>query len=170
MLLFPSSIHLGVNYILSILLFHQTQRDVAAILTPYFAADGLIEKCLDYAVQVDHIMDFTRLRSLGALFSMLNQMVRNILAYNNAHTDFPMQVSTMRGMELLKGRCDLGADIQIPNVFFQQNIFCWKKCFVFESNFTKVYSRESSWLKSIWWLSARLQLTPLHSQWAKLRL
>ena len=36
-------------------------------------------------------MDFTRLRALGSLFSMLNQMVRNILLYNHQHADFPMQ-------------------------------------------------------------------------------
>merc|ERR1712142_383253 len=35
--------------------------------------------------------DFTRLRALGSLFSMLNQMVRNILLYNHQHLDFPMQ-------------------------------------------------------------------------------
>ena len=35
-------------------------------------------------------MDFTRLRALGSLFSMLNQTVRNVLAYNNNHPDFPM--------------------------------------------------------------------------------
>ena len=37
-------------------------------------------------------MDFTRLRALGSLFSMLNQMIRNILNYNQFHPDFPLQV------------------------------------------------------------------------------
>ena len=43
---------------------------------------------------LDHVMDFTRLRALGTLFSLLNQAVRNVLAYNNSHADFPMQVRT----------------------------------------------------------------------------
>ena len=68
------------------------QRDVAMILQPYFAADGLVTKCLDYAADLDHVMDFTRLRALGSLFSMLNQNVRNVIIYNNNHPDFPMQV------------------------------------------------------------------------------
>ena len=41
---------------------------------------------------LDHVMDFTRLRALGTLFSLLNQAVRNVLAYNNGHADFPMKV------------------------------------------------------------------------------
>ena len=40
-------------------------------------------------------MDFTRLRALGSLFSMLNQSVRNVLNYNQNHQDFPMQVGNV---------------------------------------------------------------------------
>ena len=41
---------------------------------------------------LEHIMDFTRLRALGSLFSMLNQAVRNVLHYNHTHSDFPMMI------------------------------------------------------------------------------
>ena len=71
----------------------QLQRDVAMILQPYFAPDGLVNKCLEHADDLDHVMDFTRLRALGSLFSMLNQSVRNAINYNNNHPDFPMQVN-----------------------------------------------------------------------------
>ncbi len=71
------------------------QRDVANIMQPYFAPDGLVTKCLDHAADLEHIMDFTRLRALGSLFSMLNQNVRNVIVYNNNHPDFPMQVSAV---------------------------------------------------------------------------
>ena len=64
---------------------------MAAIIQPFFAPDNLVGKCLEYAATQEHIMDFTRLRALGSLFSMLNQMVRNILLYNHQHADFPMQ-------------------------------------------------------------------------------
>ena len=67
------------------------QHEVAAIIQPFFAPDNLVAKCLEYAATQEHIMDFTRLRALGSLFSMLNQMVRNILLYNHQHADFPMQ-------------------------------------------------------------------------------
>lgn len=74
----------------------QVQRDVAGILTPHFGSDGLIIRCLEYAVTLEHVMDFTRLRALVSLFSMLNQGVRNILAYNHNHADFPMPVSLIK--------------------------------------------------------------------------
>lgn len=73
----------------------QVQRDAAAILQPFFAPDGLINKCLEYAMDLEHIMDFTRLRALGSLFSMTNQVVRNIINYNSAHADFPMPQDQM---------------------------------------------------------------------------
>ncbi|XP_013140288.1 PREDICTED: dynein heavy chain, cytoplasmic [Papilio polytes] len=68
----------------------QTQRDVAAILQPLFYGDGLVVKCLERAASLDHIMDFTRHRALSSLHSMLNRGVRNILAYNRQHPDFPV--------------------------------------------------------------------------------
>ena len=73
--------------------FFQVQHDCAAILQPHFAVDGLVNKCLEFARNLEHIMDFTRLRALGTLFSMLNQAVRNVLTYNHNHADFPMSVS-----------------------------------------------------------------------------
>ncbi|CAF1362270.1 unnamed protein product, partial [Didymodactylos carnosus] len=53
------------------------QRVLAAILRPSFLQDGLVIKALQYALQQEHIMDFTRLRALNSLFSMLNQAIRN---------------------------------------------------------------------------------------------
>ena len=60
------------------------------MLAPYFSSDGLVVRCLEYAEKLDHIMDFTKLRALHSLFSMLHQMVRNISNYNHTHPDFPM--------------------------------------------------------------------------------
>jgi len=76
--------------------FHQVQNDCANLLLPYFAANGLVDKTLQYAVQhMEHVMDFTRLRALGSLFSMVCQIVRNVLNYNQMHSDFPMKVSIL---------------------------------------------------------------------------
>ncbi|XP_069694728.1 dynein heavy chain, cytoplasmic isoform X3 [Periplaneta americana] len=68
----------------------QVQQEVASILQPFFSPDGLVVRCLEFAMRQEHIMDFTRLRALSSLFSMLNQGVRNVLQYNHAHADFPL--------------------------------------------------------------------------------
>ncbi|XP_004348847.1 dynein heavy chain [Capsaspora owczarzaki ATCC 30864] len=69
----------------------QVQRDAADVLAPHFAPGGLVLNALDYAAKQEHIMPFTRLRALGSLFSMLNKTVRNVISYNSAHPDFPME-------------------------------------------------------------------------------
>ncbi|XP_047110792.1 dynein heavy chain, cytoplasmic isoform X1 [Schistocerca piceifrons] len=68
----------------------QIQNEVASILQPFFSPDGLVVKCLEFAMKQEHIMDFTRLRALSSLFSMVNQSVRNVLQYNHSHPDFPL--------------------------------------------------------------------------------
>ncbi|XP_050037127.2 dynein heavy chain, cytoplasmic isoform X2 [Dermacentor andersoni] len=69
----------------------QTQRDVALILQPYFGSEGLVVRALEWASRQEHVMDFTRFRALGSLFSMLNQATHNVLTYNHSHPDFMMQ-------------------------------------------------------------------------------
>jgi dynein heavy chain 1 len=67
------------------------QRLIVQILKPHFQHDNsLVIKALDFALAQEHIMDFTRLRPLNSLFSMLNQGIRNILKYNQTHPDFHM--------------------------------------------------------------------------------
>lgn len=73
----------------------QIQRDSAAILQPYFTSTGLVIKALEHASKMEHIMDFTRLRSLSSLFSMLHQACRNVALYNNNHPDFPMPIDQL---------------------------------------------------------------------------
>lgn len=67
-----------------------TQREIAMLLQPFFAADGLVVRSLEYAMTQEHIMDFTRLRALSSLFSMINQFVRNVIGFNSQHPDFPI--------------------------------------------------------------------------------
>lgn len=73
----------------------QIQRDAAAVLQPYFTSTGLVIKALEHASKMEHIMDFTRLRSLSSLFSMLHQACRNVALYNNNHPDFPMPIDQL---------------------------------------------------------------------------
>ncbi|KAK1158695.1 cytoplasmic dynein 1 heavy chain 1 isoform X1 [Acipenser oxyrinchus oxyrinchus] len=73
----------------------QIQRDAAAIMQPYFTTTGLVIKALEHASKMEHIMDFTRLRCLGSLFSMCHQACRNVAQFNNMHHDFPMQIDQL---------------------------------------------------------------------------
>ncbi|XP_055327511.1 dynein heavy chain, cytoplasmic-like [Paramacrobiotus metropolitanus] len=68
----------------------QVQRDIVNILRPHLAPEGLVVRCLDFASEKEHIMDFTRIRALNALLSMINQTIREVHNYNSAHSDFPM--------------------------------------------------------------------------------
>ncbi|XP_063040383.1 cytoplasmic dynein 1 heavy chain 1 isoform X1 [Engraulis encrasicolus] len=73
----------------------QIQRDTAAVLQPYFTSTGLVIKALEHASKLEHIMDFTRMRCLGSLCSMLHQACRNVASYNNNHPDFPMPIDQL---------------------------------------------------------------------------
>ncbi|TPX36351.1 hypothetical protein SmJEL517_g01576 [Synchytrium microbalum] len=66
------------------------QRAIAEIFAPAMSEDGLVSKALDLCATLDHIMDFTKVRALSSLFSLLNKTVRNVLEYNASHPDFPM--------------------------------------------------------------------------------
>jgi dynein heavy chain 1 len=66
----------------------KTQRFISSILEPFFSEDGLVGKALEFASHQEHIMDFLKARCLEAMFSMMNQMIRNVIQYNNTHSDF----------------------------------------------------------------------------------
>ncbi|KAL8276643.1 hypothetical protein RQP46_010992 [Phenoliferia psychrophenolica] len=68
-----------------------TQRVIATRLAEYFEEDALVPRALEYAATVDHIMDFTAIRAITTLFSLLNKTIRNIIEYNVQHVDFPLQ-------------------------------------------------------------------------------
>ncbi|CAG8487876.1 5917_t:CDS:10 [Dentiscutata erythropus] len=67
-----------------------TQRNVANILAKHMTEEGLVTKTLMQAEKLEHIMDFTHMRVLNTLFSLLNKTVRNVIDYNTQHPDFPM--------------------------------------------------------------------------------
>ena len=67
-----------------------TQRSIARVLEPFFQAGGVIEGALEFATSVDHIMEFTSIRALNTLFSLLNKTTRNVVEYDIQHPDFPL--------------------------------------------------------------------------------
>ncbi|KAG9023665.1 hypothetical protein FRB95_012647 [Tulasnella sp. JGI-2019a] len=67
-----------------------TQKNIVAILEPFFVSGGLVSASLEYAESIEHIMDFTVTRALNTLFSLVNKTVRNVIEYNTSHSDFPL--------------------------------------------------------------------------------
>jgi len=71
----------------------QTQKQCASIIRSMFISedgDSFILKSLENASKRVHIMDFTRLRVLTSLFSLVNKGISNIIAYNQLHSEFPI--------------------------------------------------------------------------------
>uniref|UniRef100_A0A915BJF8 Dynein heavy chain, cytoplasmic n=6 Tax=Parascaris univalens TaxID=6257 RepID=A0A915BJF8_PARUN len=69
----------------------QLQRKCALSLTQHMSADALVPLTLNYALsELDHVMEPTQQRMLSSFFSMMNYAVRQLIAYDNSHTDFPM--------------------------------------------------------------------------------
>lgn len=68
----------------------QIQSQVADLLNAYFTTDNFILEALKQAESYNHIMEFTVARVLTTLFSLLNKAVRDMIEYNAAHIDFPL--------------------------------------------------------------------------------
>ncbi|KAL1605495.1 dynein heavy chain [Nothophoma quercina] len=72
-----------------------TQRLVADFLKIKLTQDRFIEKALSMARKFNHIMEFTDIRALNTLFSLLNKACRNVIEYNIQHQDFPLEDDKM---------------------------------------------------------------------------
>ena len=68
------------------------QEQIADLLQHYFGTDHLLENALQKAWGYDHIMEFTEIRVLNTLFSLLNKSCRTVVEYNSQHEDFPLDV------------------------------------------------------------------------------
>jgi dynein heavy chain 1 len=73
-----------------------TQGQIADVMQKQFSEDNFIQRILDEARNYRHIMDFTDIRALNTLFSLLNKACRNILEYNAQHSDFPLDVDQVQ--------------------------------------------------------------------------
>lgn len=68
----------------------RTQRECADVIAQYFEPGALVIRVLENAATRPHIMDFTRLRVLTAMFSLVNKGITSIIEYNQLHQDFHM--------------------------------------------------------------------------------
>ena len=74
----------------------QIQRECIEYIKNFFNDDGFIINCFHEAGKcAEHIMDYTRLRVINSVLSLLNKGIRNILEYNDTHPDFPMPSDRM---------------------------------------------------------------------------
>lgn len=71
------------------------QSEVAEFLRIKLTEDHFIEKALALAKKFRHIMEYTDIRALNTLFSLLNKACRSILEYNAQHHEFPLEDSQM---------------------------------------------------------------------------
>ncbi|GME34113.1 ATPase AAA+ type core [Neofusicoccum parvum] len=69
----------------------QLQQLVADLLEHRLLNDGFVQKALDGARDFHHIMEYTEIRVLNTLFSLLNKTCRSMLEYNVQHSDFPLE-------------------------------------------------------------------------------
>ena len=68
----------------------EMQIQTADLLQHYFSNENLLDQALNEARKYNHIMDFTEIRVLNTLFSLLNKACRTIIEYNIQHEDFPI--------------------------------------------------------------------------------
>lgn len=66
------------------------QSMMATILQRNLTANDFINKALAQAQGYHHIMEFTSIRAIGTLFSLLRKACRSVLEYNIQQTDFPL--------------------------------------------------------------------------------
>ncbi|ORY16897.1 dynein heavy chain [Clohesyomyces aquaticus] len=67
------------------------QTTIAEFLRIKLTQDRFIEKALSLAKKHHHIMEYTDIRALNTLCSLLNKACRTVLEYNVQHQDFPLE-------------------------------------------------------------------------------
>ncbi len=80
------------------------QEMVADLLQHFFGTEHLLDNALEEAQKYRHIMQFTEIRVLNTLFSLLNRSCRAIIEYNIQHEDFqlePEQVESFISKKML---------------------------------------------------------------------
>ena len=80
------------------------QAQIADLLQRLLGTEHLLDSALREAQKHSHIMQFTEIRVLNTLFSLLNKSCRTVIEYNFQHEDFPLdadQVESFTSKKLL---------------------------------------------------------------------
>ncbi|KAI9713200.1 MAG: Dynein heavy chain, cytoplasmic [Bogoriella megaspora] len=67
------------------------QSQAAVILRTRLTDGDLMTETLQKAQESGHIMEYTDIRALNTLFSLLNKACRSLIDYNIQHSDFPLE-------------------------------------------------------------------------------
>ncbi|KAL1303469.1 hypothetical protein AAFC00_006850 [Neodothiora populina] len=67
------------------------QHQIADLLQEQLTRNNFCKVVLDEARRMAHIMEFTEIRALTTLFSLLRKTCRDVIEYNAQHPDFPLQ-------------------------------------------------------------------------------
>ena len=78
------------------------QKQVAELLRQRLWTDGLLDRALERVPQYRHIMEFTTIRALNTLCSLLNKTCRTVIEYNGQHDDFPLDPEQVEAFALKK--------------------------------------------------------------------
>lgn len=77
-----------------------TQHLVMQEMEPHLAEGGIVPRALHHAQNVDHIMDFTVIRAVDTLFSLINKTIREVVEYDAQHPDFPLSPELVQSYAL----------------------------------------------------------------------
>ena len=78
------------------------QKQVAHLLKQRLEIDGLLDKALEQVPTYNHIMEFTTIRAINTLCSLLNKMCRTMIDYNVQHDDFSLDPDQVEAYTLKK--------------------------------------------------------------------
>ena len=78
------------------------QSLVATILEQKLTTDDYVARAIERSGDLHHIMEFTSIRAINTLFSLLRKACRSVLEYNIQHTDFPLEDSQIETYMLKK--------------------------------------------------------------------
>jgi len=65
------------------------------IIRPLFREGGFVCKAIDECQKLSHVMDFTMIRVIEAMFALIRKGFSNIIDYNENHSEFPMNEDAM---------------------------------------------------------------------------
>ena len=66
------------------------QSHMSVILAERLTSNDYVSRALERCQAAHHIMEFTVIRAIGTLFSLLRKACRSVLEYNIQHADFPL--------------------------------------------------------------------------------
>lgn len=51
---------------------------------------SFMTRAIEYAETLQHVMEFTKIRVLEAMFALVRRGITNVIEYNENHSDFPL--------------------------------------------------------------------------------